>query len=490
MLTLPSRQFRRSSVGRTNESSANRQAPLIVSFLKRIISSITVILMIGCTFLGANNPPSGYQSSPYFGKASHQRDQEVLSLPARFYTESLVTEGAVLRNDILFDMLSKRGLRFIEVKIRRITTKENENKGYVSMIYLDQEKPITVSAQGIAAAYARIELADSRSPNCIKTEDLPESLTYRINNPPILPDTCLAVTFIEKPQAKMALAYDNKHPWGHPYGYWSLIDRDTNKTLFSLTSADSATQPSNGNSGHRDLALRIWNWLGYSSEGYRAVKQSIVVADPPFSDVIANKENLPLIQMTRSNISSTTKEWESQTNEVHARWQGAVNKAAHSGWSDFAAEGAGYYFTDNYRIRAGAHGKGRILDWARKDLIGIQLVETGASIPGSIKWEVSASERGFLAFTNQWEKASRQVVARYNLNGKLEWAFQIHGEAVVGCGFGPGHARETKTDIFLLQPNCPGKQGKEWRIPKVNIRPEYPFPSPRTSLDGQNGVNF
>jgi hypothetical protein len=473
-----------------NDSTPNRGVIPMRKVAFIFILLVPILLSARSASSGAGIRIDGieYIYSESQGRAFYEASSEAKKLPTTFDIESIYTEAPVLRNDLIEELLSDRGIEFIETKIRRSTSGQTEGYGWLGMSSISGEIGLNVGRQGMDKTYARIELSHSGDSRCMPRASLPRSISDRLDSPPFLPDSCIAVSFIDRPTSRYHLIYESNHKWGPPFGYWSLIDVINGNKLGSITTADSAERPQNGNTGHSFLSWRIRRTPGTFKPGPFLVKQSIVVASPPFLELIAQRGSLPLIQQTAAKTPFTKGEWEAGTYPaaLHARWREAVDEARHSGIGHYEGQGAGYRFSPDYQIYAGAHGRGRLLDWGQRNLVGIQLVETATQIKSGIPWDVSASEGGFLVFTTDWGNTRRwgdtrnQIVARYNINGTLDWAVRIPGADITDCGSEPRKAWATDTEIILAQPSCNNKEGTEWRLKKADI-PFYKPPTARTS---------
>lgn len=421
----------------------------------RCIAILTVAcLMAACDPVGTLLRNAGgmgnFKSDPNYGKAYNQRQMEMRDLPERFYTDSLVTEGAVIPNRQIFSMLTERGLRFVEVKARRF--KGKETIGYFGMTDVDGDVALYVPFLAPGTDYVRLALADGANPEsrCIQVERLPQVMKWRMDDSPLLPGTCISATPIEKPTARMALVYEGKHPWGTPFGYWSLVDRTTGQKLAALTSADSDAMPSNGNSGHRDLVHRIWNAPGFSKQGYRALFQNRVkIESPPPTAFDATTVKPYRVRY----IFVTEKEYAHLFNRGVGKegWQTAVQSAMTSRW--------GY---------DGPH----LLDWQSKTYTELTFPYPRTS---------TAVDKGFFAINGWWDhRTAPGTLERYDSHGKQLWSVLVSPPNVSldeKCGGGLAGIGATKDYVVFygrcgssLPPSERPDRGHEYKVMLTEIR--------------------
>lgn len=421
--------------------------------------------------------PADKRRQEAYRLAIAQCEAEEKLLPKSIKIDSFVDEGAALRGDLIYELLLKRNVKAIYVQPQPTDDGKALRYAYPDGEYIGRfAYPASKAPQPTGSKYIKLELGREEEGNCLPAGWTPLYIQDRYKIPPALPKTCLAYSFTDNPQTHHSLRYEqNQKVSDEQFGTWSIVDLATNKAIASLTTVDlpprvNSGGPSDCRSPYTVLAWRIRP--DPNKQNLFAVSQSIVVASPPFLELIAQRDSLPLIQTRAAKTPFAKGEWEAGSNQtaLHARWQDAVDEARHSGMGHYDGQGAGYRLSPDYQIYEGAHGRGRLLDWGQRNLIGLQLVETGTQIRTGINWDVSASEGGFLVFTTDWGKDENQLVARYNGDGMLDWAVQIPGVLEIkGCGFGPRQAVATDTEIVLSQPSCNNKEGTEWRLQKGDI---------------------
>lgn len=393
--------------------------------LKIAYVPILVVLLL----LSACNEPGGmriggieYKYSESQGRAFHAASSEAESLPKSFDIESIYTEGAVLRNDLIMELLSERGLEFIETQIRRSTSKQYEGFGWLGMSYIRDELGLNIGRQGKDKTYARIELSDSSDSRCIPRASLPGSMAVRLDYPPFLPDSCIAVTLIDRPTSRYHLIYENKHQWGPPFGYWSLIEASSGKKLGSLTTADSAEHPQNGNTGHGFLSWRIRRPPGTFSNGPRVVtiKELTVSNKPPSAD------GTRVVSATRvRKVSVAESDYRKIFNQGNTQdgWVAAVATAKVSRW--------------------GYHGYS-LLDWTTKTLTRLKF--------GYGRGATSSAE-GFFVISDWWDYRTKPAtLERYDSDGNHKWSVLVTPpvlEADDSCGRGLSSVGSTKEHVIF-----------------------------------------
>lgn len=397
--------------------------PRLIPLLK------AVYLLLAMPILSACGAPSGmriggieYVSSEAQGKAFYAASSEAKSLPPSFDIESIYTEGAVLRNDLIMELLSERGLEFIETQIRRSTSKQYEGYGWLGMSYIRDEVGLNVGRQGMDKTYARIELSDSSDSRCIPRASLPGSMRIRLDYPPFLPDSCIAVTFIDRPTARYHLVYENTHQWGPPFGYWSLIEASSGTKLGSLTTADSAEHPQNGNTGHGFLSWRIRRTPGTFSVGPRviAIKKLQVSNPPPTVDGtrVVSEARVRKVSVTESDYQRIFNKGNTQDG-----WGAAVANAKASRW--------GYY---GYSL----------LDWKTKTLTQLK-VDYGRG--------ATSSAEGFFVISDRWDYRTKHAsLERYDSDGNHKWSVLVKPPALDPedtCGRGLSSVGSDKDHVIF-----------------------------------------
>jgi len=384
-----------------------------------------LLFLITLLSLSACSQPTGmrvggieYVYSEAQGRAFRAASSEAEGLPKAFDIESIYTEGAVLRNDLIMELLSIRGLKFIETQIRRSTYKPTEGYGYLGMSFIRDELGLNIGQRDLDKTYARIELSNSNDPRCIPKSALPGSIANRIDSPPFLPGTCIALTIIDQPTARYHLIYESKHEWGPPFGYWTLIDVSSGNRLGSITTADSAERPQNGNTGHSFLSWRIRRTPGTFQVGPQLVMPKAVnVAQLP-----STKEGLKVVSANEVRRVPVT-ESKFRTLFGSAGWAAVVESAKRSRW--------GYY-------------ESSLLDWTTRTLTQLRS-EYGRG--------AFALEGGFFVISEWWDYRSMPAtLERYDSNGNHVWSVQIPPPNLgdnQSCGVGRSSIGITMEHVIL-----------------------------------------
>lgn len=410
--------------------------------MQRIAYLPFLIILLSLT---ACSPPTGmrvggieYVYSEAQGRAFHAASTEAESLPEAFDIESIYTEGAVLRNDLIMELLSIRGIKFIETQIRRSTYEPTEGYGYLGMSYIRGEPGLNIGRRELDKTYARIELSESNDPRCIQKSWLPGSIANRIDYPPFLPGTCIALTIIDQPTSRYRLIYEGKHDWGPPFGHWTLIDVSSGNRLGSITTADSAERPQNGNTGHSFLSWRIRRAPGSFPIHPQTVLRRIVQPTQVPEGLSLTKGWADGPSVKRVTIESVEKVFlnKEKYNDIFNRqihlegWIATINDAKQARWGSHLTE---------------------LLDWKQRTLTHLEFEHGKYGY-----WSSRGVEAGFFVFQGFGNKRSANPLYRFDTEGRFLWVVLVEPPDVDPtefCGLGPYNVQAT-SDYVILHVQC------------------------------------
>lgn len=388
-----------------------------------------------------------------------QCEAEIKLIPSSFEIDAFVDEGAALHSTLMLELLINRKLRAIYVKPFRVVDSNTYNlSGFWN---ISGEK----IPQPLGAIFAKIELAKEGQAQCVPKQDLPIELRHRVGRVPLLPDTCIALSFTDKPQASHALKYFATNTvYGEQFGIWSMVSLDDGKPIASLTVFDSLSVPLFGSPTDCRAPYSVLAWR---------IKPTVTSEKTLIVDEIEVRPNLPLSQIqskfgpissvepkvTKSPYSAADNKLLFKTEIYDEGWKTAVDEAKKTGWGHYGS---------------------RLLDWKRMSLKKLNIAEPGGF---SSNWKVASGGSGFFVFPADWRANNRKLLARYDASGNFEWAIEV--SAILNeCTLAPLRVDTTPTSIFLRSPNCEKTDGTNWEIIKNDI-PFYSAKNTKSSIVSQ-----
>jgi len=341
--------------------------------------------------------------------------QELAALPEQVPGTSLLDETAGLSKEQVIQLLSERGLEFVEVKpfveagkAPRIALSGEGGQGDGSW-----------RLPGLAAPYVRLRLSTTSDPLCNPSLDRHGTLKM----PPFMPDTCIAVDAVEQPTAELAIVLEpaSAAELG-PYGTRKIVRRRSQEVLARLTTCETAGQTFYGagdrltrlgedpkhrscRSPHRILADLLFSpdadWLDRSD---RVLKVRKVKVSKSPEELLMTIEQLPLVQAARESHAFLTEleDWTVFSRTIRAEeWAGTVEAAREA-----SSQTAPY----------GPH----LLDLGSRTLIQLN---HGWPYP----WKAHAALDGFFLVNDNlgWDTAPRNLLVRVRADGEFEWAVSI-----------------------------------------------------------------
>lgn len=334
-----------------------------------------------------------------------QCKRELQSIPETVQVAGIADEGAALRKTMISDLFSSRGLAFIEVRV---------NRKFSRVAYPDGSQEDGWRLPGIQSSWVRIELANSKSPKCVAA---PYGLDYRINRPPFLPDTCLAITPIDQPSSRYVLKFSpaKVDQIFREAGSWSLVDQKSGQTLAKLPTVD--TEDSISASGlsksfkkvhadcrspHSVLVNLLW---GDGGQGEQLLSQATVTATPDIRKLQERTAEFGEVLPDVQEVYWTKDEHRLLFGAgIHQEaWEAAVDQARREGLSNYGR---------------------KLLHWDSRRLVDLRISSDQNSYP----WQAFAVDRGFIVVSTSpsWTKKAGNLMAFYAADGSFLWARRVN----------------------------------------------------------------
>lgn len=384
--------------------------------------------------------------------------KDTASFPNWFRIDSFVDEATILTTQSILQLLSERGLRFVEIRVGKnqrsngfIAFGHNQGDGYWD----------TSEAEG---RYARLELGKKGDSSCA---ELPSHVKGRESKLPFLPDTCIKITYSDKTSSRYALELTPSQYSAWPntpkYGVWTLTDRQTNQKLATVTTSDTSAIRQ---VGFMSDLLRIDAAQG-PGQDCRTASGAIVnrVLAPVFpresypqllrpeKDVASNT---PLFDVSdpaipdASSIEELTQYSESDQDMLfgsinsHAAWIKAIDQANDRGWGNF-----GPY----------------LIDWKERTIRTLEHPKSDKT-----QWGVVAVNDGYVAYspwTRSWYAEGSGLLLRYTSDGHLDWSARVIPPTNKSgkCDWFEPEAIYTEGANLILAATC-GKRGTGavWKV--------------------------
>lgn len=339
--------------------------------------------------------------------------EELSSLPKTVEARRVLDEGAAIRDSTLLALFRDRGLEMVEVQVGR-----NVN-GVPYVTYPDGEYGESWWVRGIRTPYARLSLQNASSPHCVAAAG---SLARRVNMPPFLPDTCLALEEADAATAEFAITQlAAADPDARQHGRWAIVDRATNTTVASLTTNDGPQWPSAARafeslstgverldcrSPHSVLVERFNREPapGASRRNHaQLLEEARVVATPPVDLLDASETEQPTLRPRVEPIYFSDEEERALFSPGHDGWRAAYEQARASG-------GLAPYSR-------------RVLDLRRRTIVELKPTSKARPYP----WETFAVVDGFIALStaSHWRQRASNLVAKYAIDGTLVWVARV-----------------------------------------------------------------
>ncbi len=339
-------------------------------------------------------------------------ERDLVSLPKEFRVDGFVAELPILRKEDILFLLSERHIKFIEIRVKADDNSEHR--------FIGLDRHWTVSAK--EGTYARINLGVKGDPDCA---ELPYSMKGRETKPPFLPDTCVKVSYAEKPSARYALELQHR-PNGadDKYNNWAIVDRMAGKNIATLTTSDTQRNFRGGVIDRNDHWYHendCWAPASIFTQRIRGIEDSKyefpqilekvrVTAKPDIVDVNSSVANIVVAPAVEHLMTYTKSESESlrSSGSSHVGWEAAISQAKISGWGNYGEI---------------------LLDWANRQYIALS--DSNDAKNHRFAWNVLSVGNGFLAISHQapWNMHNEGVLIRYRSDGTADWAARIEAQA-------------------------------------------------------------
>lgn len=378
--------------------------------------------------------------------AIKQCEAEARELPETFDIDEFVDEGASLRTTLLLKLL-------IDRQVRAIYVRPIKESNAWRIARPDGGMDSIWRAADSTLGYVKLEFGYRSSGKCLPEKQMPIYQWKRFDSPPFLMDSCITATYVDKPSARYALRYaPSKNVLGKQFGYWTISDLESNRSIAQLTTVDDPTTPSSENYHHcgapySSLADRI-KPLTNSKFRPVTVKNTKVTPNIFPGEIEASFGELPSVIPA---ISNTT--FSSDEEGYLFNWMSSVES-----WRKT--------ITEAKREKIGHYGE-RLLDLDRQELKSLK-----TSSDDRYGWEVTALQNGFMVFSANWRRGDSNLLARYDAQGRLEWAVKVV-DTLDGCSIRPRSAAViAASDSIILYGLCKQGQGTSWTIKKSSISPK------------------
>lgn len=404
------------------------------------------------TIQALSKVPEIRRNTELFQIAFKQCEAEQKNIPPSFDIDSFVDEGARLTSDEIFEFLAKRKVKAIYIRPQPINGSELLRFGSGG-----REGGWTYARQDVRdppnAAYIKLEILGKDAGHCLPDSWMPHGQRERYESAPLLPNTCLAGTFTDKPEARYVIRYRPTDViLDKQFGVWAILDLSTNREIASLTTIDTPANPSWGavscSAPYTALVWRIRPDVRLASG--RVMDEVQVVASPSINEIGTQLE--PPIAV-RAEVSRFT----APTRGTHNFQKTFQRQYSNAGWEAAVAEAS--------QVGFGNYGPG-LIDWRAKTLTYLRVE---GSTPLSSSLTVVANAQGYYVLQRNWQDMLPRRLIRYNQQGRFEWAVDIRTDGPECASF-PWAIETLPTTIVLRNPACDkGTTGINWTIKKEDI---------------------
>lgn len=339
-------------------------------------------------------------------------EQAYRQLPGQVPADSVLDESAGLTTRELLQLLTERGLRFVEVRLANDEPGKGSRLTFTTS-YRDGDgrwRLPTASGQ-----IARVSVGSASDPLCVS---IPESAhAAALKSAPFLPDSCIRIEYAKTAMAELALVHEPARPVILSAGSRQLLKRSSGEVLARLPSAEARSEVGKG-SVHEMLRrhgephpnclapLPRLAELLYARDPDWQLKQDRVVIDTAVAlrvdlgELLEGLNDLPVIRAELSMRSYRGEEFNSlRSNDDWAR---QVVKARET--------------------KAPVPYGDALLDLERRHLLRL----TGQARQSKQSWHVQAANGGFFAFLPyRWRPDERNILVRIDRDGAVEWVVAV-----------------------------------------------------------------
>lgn len=336
--------------------------------------------------------------------------QEIGLLPERVLARSLLDETTALTGRQIVQLLSERGLDFLEIKL---ATREGVPQVIAWGSGVNRFPLWLLPKPG--APYVRLRLSAE-----VDSEHKPgKSPRHTLIKLAGQPGKLLAAEAIELPTAELAIELEPacKESLG-PYGKRKLIRRETREVLAQLStwetaettyqsSDDHLTKPAEEPKSPRHASPHLilanlvfspqYEWDKDSAQVFRFVT---VEPSRSLNEILSDSERLPVVLVANETVAFLSREEGGKLTQ-RVPWVDAVADARHSS-TGTAPYGA------------------CLVDAGRKALIKLSHAESQG-------WQPHAAQDGFFLIKDIVEQdcAPRKLLVRFRNDGEFEWAVSV-----------------------------------------------------------------
>ncbi|HLO95470.1 MAG TPA: hypothetical protein VK195_14255 [Burkholderiaceae bacterium] len=343
-------------------------------------------------------------------KVWHDCEQAYQQLPEQIRADSLFDESAGLTTHELLQLLTERGLRFVEVRLTQDDPDKIPRLTFTTSYRYGDGRWRRPGAPG---SIARLSLSSTSDPRCVSIPEYQHAHT--LESAPFLPNSCLRLEYVETSSAEVALTHEPARPYLHRPGSRQLVERSSGQVLARLPSAEAQGEVDTGTS-HEELRqhgalppdcrapLPRLAELLHAKDADWALKQDRVVREVTVSlgaaldDWQARLDELPIVRLapvpTRDHASD-----EKPPSLGRQHWQRQVAKAQDSD-------------------RPMPYDS-QLLDLAQRRLLRLHADNQGA-------WKLEPVQGGFFAYLpKRWTPDERNILVRLDREGVIEWAVAV-----------------------------------------------------------------
>lgn len=350
--------------------------------------------------------------------ARDECNAQLAALPDVFEGRSLLDESAGLSLPVVVQLLTERGLDFVELKPVRM---EDGNLRWLRPRG-HWESEWTLPAP--ASPYVRLRLSTTGDPAC---RSYLNGDRFRAM-PPLLPETCFALDEVDSPSAELALEHEAAgRGIGASYGLRRLIKREPRQVLAQLVTSESVGKTSsvseqrlrgaNANARNQDCRLPFYVLVDRVQSPAKPAEAADgpllhtrrVKASRSLDGLLASGSDWPKLVVAKETYAYLTEEQERAT---------------------FAPEISQLAWTETVEAARRQNGASVPFGSRLLDLKTRALIELQDAWP--YPWKTHALLDGFFVLKGKlgWDKSAGNLLVRFDREGVFEWAVMVVPPAV------------------------------------------------------------